>query len=253
MQASDWWKGQACPVLTAVQFLTRIPVPAWVGHGPGQLEHAARWFPLVGILVGLVGAGVLALARLGFPPLLAAVLSTAATVLLTGAFHEDGLADSCDGLFGGWTREDALRIMQDSRIGTYGAAGLGLALAAKVSCIAVLPPLALVVAHAASRFWALTLVAGLDYVRHEGKAKPVAEGVGAGGVLVAALCGLLPALFLGWRGALAAVLACIPTWLLAHWVRRRLGGYTGDVLGMTQQVAELSILLVLAWNVAAPA
>lgn len=243
-----WWQRQARPVLTAVQFLTRIPVPSWVGHGPGQLEHAARWFPLVGILVGLAGAGVLALARLGFPPLLSAVLSTLATVLLTGAFHEDGLADSCDGLFGGWTRDDALRIMKDSRIGTYGMVGLGLVLAAKVCCVSVLPPLALVAAHAASRAWALTLVAGLSYVREEGKAKPVAEGIGRSGLLIAFLCGALPALLLGWRGALAAALAGLPTWHLARWVRRRLGGYTGDVLGMVQQATELTMLLALAWN-----
>lgn len=251
-QASARWQDRVRPVLTAVQFLTRVPVPAWVGHGPGQLERAARWFPLVGLLVGLVGAGVLALARLGFPPMLAAILSTAVTVLLTGAFHEDGLADACDGLFGGWTRDDALRIMKDSRIGTFGAAGLGLVLAAKVACLSVLPPLALVAAHASSRFWALTLVAGQDYVRDGGggKAKPVAEGIDASGLLIAALCGVLPGVLMGGggRGALAVLLAGLPVWLIARWVHRRLGGYTGDVLGMVQQIAELAVYLVLAWR-----
>ena len=232
--------------LTAVQFLTRCPVPAWVGHGPDQLDQATRYFPLVGVCVGLWGMSVFVVASTGLPTLVAALLSVVATVLVTGAFHEDGLADTCDGLFGSWTREDALRIMKDSRIGSFGAAGLVLVLGLKVAATAV--PAAIVAAHACSRFMAVCVIAGLPYVRGGGKSQPVAGGVGRTELGIAGLCGLLPLLLLGWQAVPALLLAAGVTALLAFWFRRRLGGYTGDCLGATQQVAEVAVLLAVLWR-----
>ncbi len=236
--------------LTAVQFLTRLPVPGWVGYGPGQLDRAMRYLPLVGIGVGLAGAAVLAMAGAGLPRPAAAVLSVMATLLLTGALHEDGLADTLDGLFGGATRDDALRIMRDSRLGTYGAAGLALALGLKITALSALPEpgAALVAGHAASRFMVLCVLAGLPYARAGGKAGPVAGGVGATELAVAGLCGVLPMLLLGSRALPALLLAAGMAWGMARWFRRRLGGYTGDGLGAVQQVTEITILLAALWR-----
>ncbi len=242
-------------LLTAVQFLTRLPVPGWVGHGKGQLDRAMRYLPLVGIGVGLVGAAVLALAGAGLPRPAAAVLSVAATMLLTGALHEDGLADTLDGLFGGATREDALRIMRDSRLGTFGAAGLAVALGLKAAALSALPAAApaLVAAHAGSRFFVVCVVcvlARLPYARAMGKAAPVAGGVGGTELAVAGCCGVLPMLLLGSRAVPALLLAAGLAWGMARWFRRRLGGYTGDGLGAVQQVTELAILLAALWRAA---
>jgi len=239
-------------LLTAVQFLTRVPVPAWVGHGPAQLDQAMRYLPLVGIGIGLAGAAVLALASAGLPRPAAALLSVAATLLLTGALHEDGLADTLDGLFGGTTREDALRIMRDSRLGTYGAAGLTLALGLKVAALSALPAAvpALVAGHAGSRLMVVCVLAGLPYARADGKATPVAGGVGIMELAVAGVCGVLPMVALGGRAVPALLLAAGLAWGMARWFRRRLGGYTGDGLGAVQQVTELTILLVALWHAA---
>ncbi len=239
-------------LLTAVQFLTRLPVPDWVGHGPGQLDRAMRYLPLVGIGVGLLGAAVFALADAGLPRPVAALLSVVATLLLTGALHEDGLADTLDGLFGGVTRDDALRIMRDSRLGTYGAAGLTLALGLKVSALSTLPDVGavLVAGHAGSRLMVAGVIAGLPYARSDGTAVAVAGGVGATELLVAGLCGIASMLLLGVRGLPALVLAGGVAWGMARWFRRRLGGYTGDGLGAVQQATELAILLAALWRAA---
>lgn len=246
-------KEQARLLLTAVGFLTRVPVPGWVGHGSGGLDRAARYFPLVGLGVGAGAAGVLAAASTGLPPTVAALLSTAATVAATGALHEDGLADTCDGL-GTYTREDALRVMKDSRLGTFGALGLGGVLAAKVAALAALPAptacAALLAAHPCSRFWAVALIVALPYARRgEADAKAaVAAGVGRTDLLVAGLFGLAPLLLLGGRAGPALVLGGAVAWGVARWSRRRLGGYTGDVLGAVQQLVELAILLAVLWR-----
>lgn len=242
-------EGQLRLVLTAVQFMTRLPVPGWVGHGPGQLDRAARYFPLAGLLVGGVGAVVLFVARTGLPALVAAGLAVAATAALTGALHEDGLADTVDGLLGGWTRDDALRIMKDSRIGAFGAAALVLALGLKVAALAGLPPLALVASSAASRLAAVCVMALLPYARAgQADAKSLPVAAGPGGLAVAAVCGLVPLLLLGWRAVPALLLAAGVAAGMALWFRRRLGGYTGDCLGAVQQATELGVLLAALWR-----
>jgi adenosylcobinamide-GDP ribazoletransferase len=239
----------------ALRFFTRLPVPAWVGHSAAQLDHAARWFPAVGWIVGALGAAVTLAAWQLWPAPLAVLLGMAATLLVTGAFHEDGLADTIDGLGGGWTREDALRIMKDSRIGSYGAIGIGIALLAKFAALgallAVLPAPTffwlLVAAHGASRCASTALIYFLDYARAEGKAKPLATRMGTGEFAFAALCGLAPCLLLPPAQAAAALtLAALVTLLAARHFVKRIGGYTGDCLGATQQLAEIAFYLGLA-------
>jgi adenosylcobinamide-GDP ribazoletransferase len=243
--------------LTALVYFTRIPLPAWlarwVGFDASFLAGAVRYFPLVGALVGALGAAVYLLAARIWPAGIAVLLSMVATVLVTGALHEDGLADCCDGLGGAYRREDALRIMQDSRLGAFGALGLALALLLKWQALAALPSARvawlMIAAHAASRAAALSLMLTLDYVRSAGKAQALAHRLSAGAACVAALLGLIWLGWPNWRFGLVAVfgLGCLRM-ALARWYRRRLGGYTGDCLGMAQQLGEILIyLLALAW------
>ncbi len=124
----------------ALQFFTRVPIPGWVGFDPSWLHQSTRYFPLVGLGVALVAAGVYFAAAQLWPAPVAAVLSTAAGIYLTGAFHEDGFADMCDGFGGGMTRERVFEIMKDSRIGTYGTVGAGLLIALKCTLLAMLDP-----------------------------------------------------------------------------------------------------------------
>ena len=235
-------------LLTAVQFLTRVPVPCWVGHG--ALGMAAAYFPLVGAGIGLVAAGAFALGHSGLPGPVAALLALAATLLLTGALHEDGLSDTLDGL-GARTREDALRIMRDSAIGVYGAAGLIVAFGLKVAVVAALPgvTVALVAAHAGSRAVMVGVMAALPYARTDGKASGVAA-VRRREVVVAGLIGAAALLPLGWRAVPVALLAGAIAWAMARWMRWWLGGYTGDTLGAVQQVTELAILVGALWRAA---
>ena len=260
---------------TALGFFTRIPVPAWVPWSAERMNHAARYFALVGWVVGAAGAlGYLALASL-LPPGVAVILSMALTIRLTGAFHEDGFADSCDGLGGGWDKAQVLAIMKDSRIGSYGTIGMVLMLLAKAAALveladpaalaplagsaASVPPadtvppgvgvaLALLVAHPLSRLAATVVMHRLPYVRADDSAKSaaVARPLAPAELALAATCGLLPLLLLPPAGAFCALLAAMvaTTWT-ARLFLRRLGGYTGDLLGATQQASELSIYLGL--------
>ena len=240
----------------ALQFFTRLPIPRWVGFDAAWLNHASRYFPLVGLVVGAIAAGVYAAAALVLPAPVAAVLSTAATIYITGAFHEDGFADACDGLGGGMTRERALEIMKDSRVGAYGAIGIVCMLIAKCTALAFLPPAsaiaALLLAHPLSRLAATSLIWTMEYARAEGKAKPLAQRMSAGEFSIATATVLLPAATLVVHGALSAAAcagAVLAASLAALWLarkfERRLGGYTGDCLGAVQQLSEVAIYLAV--------
>jgi adenosylcobinamide-GDP ribazoletransferase len=240
----------------AVQFFTRLPIPRWVGFEAAWLNHASRYFALVGVVVGAIAAAVYAVAALWLPAPMAAVLSTAATLYLTGAFHEDGFADACDGLGGGMTRERALEIMKDSRVGAYGAIGIVCMLATKLAALASMPPAsaiaALLLAHPLSRLAATSLIWKMEYARAEGKAKPLAVRMTNAEFGIALLTVLLPAIALFIYDALtlsAIAAAVLATVLAAAWLARkfarRLGGYTGDCLGAVQQLAEAAIHIAI--------
>jgi len=240
----------------ALRFFTRLPVPRWVGHSQEQLDHAARYFPLVGILVGAIGAGVTEGAAIVLPISLAILLGMAATLLVTGAFHEDGFADAVDGFGGGWDRGQILAIMKDSRIGSYGAVGIGMMLLAKYTALVEIdaaadPPLlalALIAGHAVSRFASATLIFALDYARDDesSRSKPLARRLSAGELLLAGIFGLAPGVLLPDLALLTALgLVAAVTLLAGIYFKRRLGGYTGDCLGAMQQIAELAFYLGL--------
>jgi adenosylcobinamide-GDP ribazoletransferase len=241
---------------TALQFFTRLPIPGWVGFDAAWLNQASRYFPLVGVVVALLAAGVYFVAALIFPAPVAVLLSTAASIYATGAFHEDGFADMCDGFGGGMSPQRVLEIMKDSRIGAYGAIGILCMLALKCAALAALDPVmaiaALLLAHPLSRLMASALIWQLSYAREEGKAKPLAQSMRTGEFAIAASTALIPALILiagGWLTwtalAISLLSAALVTLWLAGKIVRRLGGYTGDCLGAVQQVSEVTIYLAL--------
>ncbi len=237
----------------ALRFFTRLPVPAWVGHSSEALNHAARYFPAVGLVVGSLAALVYLVSSRFWPHSLAVVSAIAAAIYVTGAFHEDGWSDMVDGFGGGWDKPQILTIMKDSRIGSYGALALVLLLLARFCALLELAPsllpLALIAGHALSRFASTTLLRGLDYVRDEGKAKPLATRIGWGELALAAFTGLLPLALLPPAAAFAGfVFAALATLWLARGFQRRIGGYTGDCLGATQQVAEVAFYGGLLWK-----
>jgi adenosylcobinamide-GDP ribazoletransferase len=254
-------KRQALIFMVAIQFLTRLPVPNLEGFQTSWLSESARYFPVVGALVGVIGIGVWWLSSMVFPPAVAVGLMMSASLLLTGAFHEDGFADVCDGFGGGRTRNAVLAIMKDSRVGAYGAIGVAMMLGLKWSVLVSLPfaalPMIVVAAHIASRWCAIGIIWRLQYIRPdaEAKSKPLANSLGGGDWLMSGSLGalvLLPGFLLidpPLRNHLALVLlaalalSLVSTIFAAAYFRNRIGGYTGDCLGAAQQLAELSFLL----------
>ena len=254
-------------VLVAIQFLTRIPVPSFNHYDPQWLHQSSRYFPAVGLLIGVLCAGVFWLGSILFMPLVASVISTAFGIKLTGAFHEDGLADSCDGLGGGLTRERTLEIMKDSRLGTYGVLGLVSALLLKINLLAAMPLsvaiVALIIGHTASRLLCISLLTLLPYggeIEHA-KAKPMAQQLtplqalysSSWLILVIVLVTIIFPNTMQQIGLakwlLALVLALVATDYMRRLLRRRLQGYTGDGLGATQQLSEIAIYIGLAASV----
>ncbi len=236
--------------LLAVGFLTRLPVPPDPDFSEQKLDKTSPYFPLVGLLIALLCAVVVLLANALFDHLLLAVLlSVAASLLITGAFHEDGLADSADGFGGGWQRDDVLRIMKDSRIGSYGTVAVVTALALKVTALSALGSagevaVALLWGHGLSRWVTISLLMDLDYVSGEGKSKPLARQLSSR----ESLCAMLPLAPLLLISPLPSLFFMLPALFVfrlgyAEYLRRRIGGYTGDALGAAQQVSEVLIYL----------
>jgi adenosylcobinamide-GDP ribazoletransferase len=263
-------------LFTAWVFFTRVPLPArlsaWVGYSPDMLRGSARYFPAVGLAIGLCGALVYLAARSFLPPMVAVVLSMMATVVMTGAFHEDGFADSCDGFGGGYTRARVMEIMADSRVGAFGAIGITLMLLAKFACLTSLAEAGqaeqvawvLVLGHGASRAGSVGLMRFLAYVRADTgpKAKPLADGISGGAFAVSLMLAAAPfAAFAqlyedGWLLGLGLLPVALAALLAGAYFRKRIGGYTGDCLGAAQQVCELAFYLFacgLAFGLGAPA
>jgi adenosylcobinamide-GDP ribazoletransferase len=234
-------------VRTALAFLTRLPVPA--GPDP-RLDRAAAWFPVVGLVVGGIAAGVRALADQVLPPAPATLLAVAAAILVTGGLHEDGLADVADGLGAHTSRERRLEILKDPRVGTFGALALILAVGLVVTTVASLgtehAARTLIAAHVLAR-WAILPIS---------RALPPARPGGAGALLrvttpvliVATVLAVAAALVAATPGPGAAALAAAAVAVVAAGValRRGLGGVTGDGYGATAKLAELAVCATLA-------
>lgn len=229
----------------AFRYLTTLPLPR--SRAPGDLGRAAGWFPVVGLVLG----GCLALASLGVdrvvPPGVGGMLLVALWAALTGGLHLDGLADTCDGLGGAWSRERALAIMRDARSGPYGVAAIVLVLGLKAAALASLPEglawRALLLAPTLGRAGPLLLVRLCPPARPDGAGHAFAAGarwpaVAAGGVIAVAVS----VLTLGPWGALPVGAAGLFVWRLSAYLRRRLGGFTGDTLGALVETIEAGVL-----------
>ncbi len=242
-------------------FYTRIRVPAGARNSEELMRKATVWLPVIGWIVGGVCAvvtwGALHLWGVG----VSVLIGTMAGLLLTGAIHEDGLADVCDGFGGGFTVERTLQIMKDSSVGVFGVLGVSIALLLKVSLIIEIighsggrfrwgqPLLVIPVAHAISRAAAVGLMGTHQYVGGAtSKAQPMTQRLSPLPVAVVMATGVLPlVVFTGSWWTVVVVPTVAVTWfLMGRWMRRRIGGYTGDCLGAIQQVSELVVYLTMA-------
>ena len=237
---------------TAIMFYTRIPCPSWVDHSSELINKSSRYFSLIGIIVGAFGGFVYWLGAMVFTPEIAVLLSMATTIWITGAFHEDGLADVFDGFGGGWSKEQILEIMKDSRLGTFGVIGLLFMLTIKFLTLVQLEdlmaiPLVLISGHALSRLFASTLISYRSHVTTEAsKTKPIAKGMKLGSLLISGLLAVIPLYFYDnlWVFASLPLLLLI-SYLLGVYFQRKIKGYTGDCLGATQQFCEVVFYLFL--------
>jgi adenosylcobinamide-GDP ribazoletransferase len=250
MSPSQYWQ----QFLMAVMFFTRLPVSTLLKYEPELSAGMPRFFPLVGWIIGGIAAFLLWLCCQFLPWIPAIIVATSLTILLTGAFHEDGFADMCDAFGGGWEKEQVLLIMKDSRLGTYGTLGLGLMLAGKISLLASMPLsatlAALVAGHVLSRTTAASLLLSLRYVRDTEDPTKIKTPVShfTSRDFLFTLITAAPALLLlpanSWLPVIASQLA-VRYWAVWYY-RKRIGGYTGDCLGGAQQLAEVGILMVVA-------
>ncbi len=235
---------------TAIMFYTRIPVPKGTGFSAENLNRATRYFPLIGILVGGVGALVFILVNLILSTPVSIVISIALMILLTGAFHEDAIADFCDGFGGGYSQEKILSIMKDSRIGTYGAIALILLLMSKFLLIneidVAMIPLVIISSHALSRLNPVLLIFTLSYVSKDetSKSKPVGKKGSLTTLILAILFGLAPLCLIPLIYIPFLILTLGLVFVLFRaYVNKKVGGYTGDILGALQQFSELAFYL----------
>lgn len=256
-------KQQATLFFTALQFYTRIPAPAWVIYKPENLSSATKYLPVVGWIVGLIsGFTWIAFSYLTSISI-GLLFSIIASILTTGAFHEDGFADVCDGFGGGWTKEKILEIMKDSRVGTYGSVGLILILATKFYLLQNLSVLfnkdfftlviILISAHAISRFMPVLVIYTQSYSREtdDSKSRPVAQKIDISTVISAGIFAVIPVVVLIFISNqilifLSIVFLLIITFFLSRYFKKWIGGYTGDCLGAIQQVCEVCFYLFMA-------
>lgn len=243
--------------LNTLMFYTRIPMPSWMKHDTKILNKATIYFPVIGWIVGAVAALVFYLSWLVFKnPEIPILLSMVASILTTGAFHEDSFANVCNGFGGSWEKEKILDIMNNSRVGTYSSVGLILIFGLKFFSLESLDNQTLIctlfIAHSLSRFVALSYIFTLDYAREDelSKPKPVAKKLSLNDLLKAFIYAILPLFVYVIITKNFYLLLVFPPLIiiqlyLGYYFKKRIGGYTADCLGATQQVAEVIIYLVV--------
>jgi len=248
-------KNELASFLLALQFLTRLPIATENMFTPQRLSSSVKYYPLVGVLIGALCASIYWAAINVFAGPVAVLIAIAAGLLLTGAFHEDGLADTFDGIGGGETRERSLEIMKDSRLGTYGTGALVMALAIKAAALMTLPIgmvcLALICGHGLSRLSSILVISSSQYARDEGTAKPVVEGISPLGLATALATGIAILILWAFVHPITGVIWGVVGLMLGHglmrlFYERKLRGYTGDTLGAAQQASEIGFYLGLA-------
>ncbi|MEO0400688.1 MAG: adenosylcobinamide-GDP ribazoletransferase [Pseudomonadota bacterium] len=248
-------KNETASFLLALQFLTRLPVRSDDLYTPARMAASVKYYGLIGVIIGALSATTYWIAAQALPQTISVMLAIAAGLLVTGAFHEDGLADTFDGIGGGLNREKALEIMKDSRIGVYGSSALIMALTLKAAALMALSTTlivpALIAGHALSRLSSVFVIATSSYVRGQGVGKPVADGVSAPGLMFSALTGtIIIAVWCISQPALAVAYG-VGALVVGHISMRlffepKISGYTGDTLGAVQQASEIAFYLGLA-------
>ena len=241
--------------LVALSFFTRIKVASFENFEQRWLNQASRYYGLVGLLIGVLSAIVFVTIAQILPLSVAIILAMITSIIITGGFHEDGLADTWDGFGGGWSIENKLAIMKDSRLGTYGSLALIVTLLLKFQLLVEIANIdslslviALLVAHCLSRVIAVSIIFDQPYVRDtdSSKIKPMTEQQSSTELVILLLSGVIPLLLLPWALASMIVLGLvIIRFGLNTWYRRQIGGYTGDLLGGAQQMAELGCYIIL--------
>lgn len=236
--------------LAAVAFLTRIPVGRRYAFGQKEVARSARWFPLVGALLGAISVAALWLFAPIFPSFVTAILLSGIDALLTGALHLDGLADTADGFGGGSTREDVLRIMRDHAIGSYGAVALVLVIVLKIATVAALIDghraiAGLVLAPMLGRWSAVVLSVTQPYARPQSDASPT-RFVSRSELIIATVTAIPISIALDpFRGSVAFGLVAVGTLAWAWYCRQRIGGITGDTLGAGIEISECLVFLLI--------
>lgn len=233
----------------AMQFYSRVPVGK-IDYSEDNLTQSVRYFPLVGAIVGGIGAGVFMLFMLAFPQPVSVVAAIIAMVATTGALHEDGVSDFFDGFGGGYTKERILEIMKDSHAGAYGVIALIFLFLSKFAlCISVPAaqlPLVLVAAHASSRFTPVAMMRVSTYARTENSKSAHSRNPQTRATFILAFVfAVLPLIFIPWQAtAGAAVVYSLIFIFLKRYTEKKIGGFTGDTLGTLQQFCELAFYLV---------
>ena len=254
-------RNQAATFINAIHFLTRIPTPAKIEYSADRLASSTRYYSAVGILIGITVAIIYWITSLVLPPIAAALISTGVGLLITGAFHEDGLADTFDGIGGAHDRQRALEIMKDSRIGTFGTLALLIIIGTKVAALASMPNntaiAALVIAHSLSRSAIVLTITTSKYAGKQGLGSIFANRVNPTNLIVALAISAIPLTIAGITLSLTMTTIILATCgaitgyiLIRLYYQPKLHGYTGDTLGATQQTVELGIYLAITASAA---
>lgn len=249
------FKRQINLLLLALAFFTRIPIPNKTPYSPELLNKSSRYYAVIGFFIGFILCGILAIALVLFPVELAVILTLIASFIITGAFHEDGFADMCDGFGGGFTPEKKLEIMKDSRVGTYGSIAIVCIIAIMFLTMSYITSssyleaaVAMLVGHTLSRALSGSLIFDLNYLRvldAKAKAKPLSTGIHLTELLILCITGGFVCLLLNIEIAfLCLMLTLIIRFLFKKYLIFQLGGFTGDCLGAAQIISMLSIWLM---------
>jgi adenosylcobinamide-GDP ribazoletransferase len=239
-------------LFSSILYFTRLSLPFKVEYRIENQQLALTWFPLIGAVVGGLGALVFWLVNLYLPHSVAVITSLAASVLITGGFHEDGFADVCDAFGGGYNKDQRLKIMKDSRVGAYALIGVVLLFAMKIALLIEIQtlwvPVILITSHVLSRWSTLIISWGWSYARPKGdsKSRDTSHPISWFRFIWATILGFSPLLlFESWWALVTIPVVIIFSMLAGTWFHKRIGGYTGDCLGAVQQVNEVLVMVSL--------
>ena len=250
---TDRWQFRFQCFLNSLMFFTRLPISKWVIYSEEYLNKASAYLPFVGIVVGCIAALSYYLLTFFLPIAIAILLSMVLTIYITGALHEDGFADCCDGFGGGWTKEQILTILKDSRLGTYGTIGLILILALKYLTLTHLPlaliPFAMISAHTLSRYSSILLMSLSTYTESDlmSKSKPLTQKLSQKALLITSISAFLSSfVFFSFLQTISLLLVSITiVFLSKSYFYKKIQGFTGDTLGSVQQVTEVACYLTM--------